>query len=244
MKYALIADIHANEAAFRAVLAKIDTLEVDSIVCLGDVVGYNASPGACIDICREREILSLSGKHDRYVVNGIQDKIRQETEDVITYTAARISPEQLAWLKALPEQEILDNDWLLVHGSPLDKDEYMLKEHHWTRNLKAMKQTYMGLDICFFCHTHFPMVLSKDDYETHLHQERTLQLKRGMIYMINPGSVGQPRDRCPKSSFCTFDDCEYEVRFYRVDYDIENTQNKLIDAGLSPKLARRLAVGR
>ncbi len=244
MKYAIIADIHANEAAFKAVLAKIDTLDVDRIICLGDVVGYNASPGECIDLCIQHEILSLSGNHDRYVTGGIKDQIRIETSDVIRYTADRLTPDQLTWLRKLPEQQILDSEWLLVHGSPSDKDEYMLKEHHWKRNLKEMRRTFTGLDLCFFAHTHYPMVLSKGAYETEIREDRSFELKRQTIYMINPGSVGQPRDRCAKSSFCTFDSREMLIQYHRVEYDIPDTQNKLIEAGLSPKLARRLEFGR
>ena len=88
------------------------------------------------------------------------------------------------------------------------------------------------------------MVISKDAYENQISEDRTFELKRQTIYMINPGSVGQPRDRCPLSSFITFDPRELVVHYHRVEYDISDTQNKLLEAGLSPKLAKRLEVGR
>lgn len=244
MKYALIADIHANQEALTAVLARIQELGVAKIYCLGDIVGYNASPRECIELVRGANIFCLAGNHDRYVVGGVDDSVRGETREVIDYTRAALTPEQLKWLKGLPDQHVLERNWLLVHGSPSDRDEYMLDQPQWTKNLKEMKKTYFGLDLCFFGHTHYPVVVSKTGAERDFQADRTVALKAREIYLINPGSVGQPRDRCPKASFCVFDTEPLQVSFYRVAYDIGGAQSKIAEAGLARKLAERLAVGR
>lgn len=244
MKYALITDIHANAEALRAVLAKIDELQPDEVHCLGDVVGYCAHPAECVDMLRERNIHSLAGNHDRYVAHGITDKIRPETEAVIEFTREALDDDQLKWLSGLEDQYVLEREYLLVHGSPRDRDEYMLTEVQWKRNLKEMKSTYFGLDVCFYGHTHYPTVITKGHYETSITEDKSFPLKVREVYLINPGSVGQPRDRCTKASFCIFDSEAMQVHFHRVEYDIEVTQKGILDAGLARKLADRLAHGR
>ena len=131
-----------------------------------------------------------------------------------------------------------------MHGSPLDRDEYLLKPPQWQRALREMKNTYFGLDICFFGHTHYPMVIGKEIQEVSLKEDKTVQLKRGKIVLVNPGSVGQPRDGCPKACFATFDDASYELSYHRLDYDVEAAQKAVLDAGLSRRFADRLAAGR
>ncbi len=244
MKYAFIADIHANLAALDAVLAKIDTLGCDKILCLGDVVGYNASPAECIERLIARKIFTLSGNHDRYAATGEVDDVRPESLVVIDWTREHLTPEQLKWLSKLPDQHTLDGNYLLVHGSPLDRDEYLLKPPQWQSSLKAMRTTFFGLDLCFFGHTHYPMVIAKGMEETDIKVDRTIALKRGNPTLINPGAVGQPRDGCPKASFCVHDSSAYNVTYYRVDYDIADTQRRLAEAKLPKRHGDRLALGK
>lgn len=243
-RYAIIADIHANWPALEAVLAKVDTLGCDKTICLGDVVGYNAQPVECVAALRERKVQTIQGNHDRYVASGeVPDVVKPVSRRVLDWTREALDDDAIRWLDKLPETHTLDGEYLLVHGSPLDRDEYLLRPPQWKRTLRAMKGDFFGLNPCFFGHTHYPMVITAMQQETKIPEDRLIELPERTIALINPGAVGQPRDRVPKASFCVFDDDAWSVHYHRVDYDIAATQAALSAAGMPPALGARLANG-
>lgn len=244
MRLAVLADIHANLEALEAVLAHLDGQRIDQIVCLGDVIGYNASPAECVRHMMARKVPTIRGNHERMVLGTREDSVRHETQDAVEYTQEALSVEELKWVEALPDQLIHESEYLLVHGSPREKDEYMNSAEKYAANLKKMRNTYGGLEICFFGHTHFPVVVSKDKIEEKIHEDRTIALKKREIYLVNPGSIGQPRDSCPKASYLVYDSEAHAVHIFRLPYDIDLAKKRIKTAGLDPKLAARLTYGK
>lgn len=244
MKYGVIADIHANLEALRTVLAFLEEQKVDEILCLGDVIGYNADPVECLRLVRERCSAVIQGNHERMVLGTSLYGVRKETLEATEWTRSQLSPEDLKYIESLPEEKRIGSDILIVHGSPRDKDEYILSTDAIRENIQALRARHPDVKICFFGHSHYPMVIGAPEVHTRFHETRKLDLDRGRLYLVNPGSVGQPRDACPLSSFAIFDTDAWAVTIYRLPYDIPATQKKIIDAGIDRKLASRLEVGK
>jgi predicted phosphodiesterase len=244
MRLGFIADIHANLEALQITLELLKREAADKIFCLGDIVGYNANPKECIDLLIANHIPSISGNHDRFVSGAIDAVIRPETAQVIEYTKAILNEEQMDFISSLPDELYFEDIFLCVHGSPRHKDEYVNALQIAKSNLQIIKQERPWVAICFYGHTHLPYIIADNHIETDIHQNTTFQLERRYTYLINPGSVGQPRDRCPLSSCVVFDTEKFMVSYFRSEYDIETTQKKILAAGLSKKLADRLAQGR
>ncbi len=239
MKYAIISDIHSNLEALRRVLEEIDKLGVDRIICLGDIVGYGANPNECVEIIRERKIESIMGNHDIVACGGKEPfDFNPVARDAVLWTRAALTAENRKFLHNLPEAREMDG-FLIVHGAISDSDLYVFSEYDAFSEFKLMKKW----NICFFGHTHvraYYIFLGDDvcclsDYEFKIEPEAK--------YLINPGSVGQPRDRDPRSSFLVYDSEEAIVSFIRQEYDIELAKKKIIKSGLDRRLADRLYLG-
>lgn len=244
MRLAVIADIHANLEALSAVQSHLDRQRVDQVVCLGDVIGYNASPSECVAHLMQGKVPTIRGNHERMILGKVGSDVRQETMDVIEFSQDLLSVEQMKWIESLPDHRIHMQEYLLVHGSPRDPDEYLTTPDKLKTALAKMRATFGGLEICFFGHTHSPIVFSKDEAVEKIHEDRKVPLKRRHLYMVNPGSVGQPRDGCPKASYAILDTDEYAAHFFRVPYDVEGAKRRIKEAGLSDKLAARLTYGK
>lgn len=244
MKLGLVADIHANYEALSTVLEHFQKENVDQVYCLGDIVGYNANPAECIELLLEHNALCISGNHDRFVSGEIDAVIRKETRHVIEYTRNILTSEQMDFVSSLPEERSLQDVILFVHGSPRHKDEYINSLQVAKNNLQLLKTEHPGVGICFYGHTHLPYVISSKYIETDIHKSTTFELDRNLTYLVNPGSVGQPRDQCPLSSCAILDTDEYKLHYYRLEYDIATTQQKIRDIGFDHKIADRLAKGR
>ncbi|GMW00660.1 MAG: hypothetical protein AMXMBFR84_17970 [Candidatus Hydrogenedentota bacterium] len=241
MRYALISDIHANLDALNAVLARIETIGVDQIVCLGDAVGYNANPDECINILRERNIPTICGNHDA-VACGLEEPygFNPVAFSAVMWTREHISPDNLKWLHDLPVNLTFDH-FLAAHGSPTDRDCYMFT---WEDILPHM--TYLeerNLQVCFFGHTHSPGIFSSDGTYT-VDDDSRFALGDGKLFFINPGSVGQPRDGDSRASFGLFDSESKVFELVRQEYDIDQAAQRIVDAELPPFLAERLYLGR
>ncbi len=139
---------------------------------------------------------------------------------------------------------MIDERHMLVHGSILDRDEYMLSVEIITNNLKALYHDYAGIEICFFGHSHFPAVIGNGKIDMNFHATRTVRLDPTRQYMVNPGSVGQPRDGVPLASFAVVDTEERAVTITRVSYDTKDSYDRVLKAKLGRSLAERLLVGR
>jgi putative phosphoesterase len=219
MRVGVISDIHANRVALDAVLE--DMPDVDALVCAGDVVGYNPWPGDCVDAMRERDVPTIMGNHDRSVVTGTGYPGNRMADAGVHHAIDELDDDQTAWLRSLSEERTcFDGRLKIVHGHPDDPDRY----------------TYPGLfsedmldeeDVLVMGHTHVQHHEIYDD---------------GVV--MNPGSVGQPRDSDPRAAYAVVDLDDLTVEDHRVEYDIEAVIEAIDDAGLPVDTGKRLRKGR
>ena len=246
MRYLILSDIHANCEALTAVLAHVRRKRWDRAVVLGDVVGYGANPNQAVDMVKGlKPLAAIRGNHDK-VCSGIEDgeMFNRVALQAALWTRRRLTPSNLRWLQALPEGPIVvDGAFAASHGTPIDEDAYIFGE---IEALNVFRQTTFPL--CFFGHSHFPVIfgLSPDAITTVLTTSPSFhfRLEPGVRYLVNPGSIGQPRDGNPLASFAMFDSATRSVSVHRVPYKLERAQRKIIEAGLPRPLADRLALGR
>ncbi len=244
MSFAVLGDIHSNLAALKAVTQKLDELRIEKVLFVGDLVGYNASPAECMHIFQQRNFVGISGNHDRYTTGQEMHELRETTVEAVKYTRKAIGEEGINFLRELPDKRMIDQRYLIVHGSILDRDEYMLSGQVIAKNLRELRSTYKGVDLCFFGHSHFPAVIGNGKVDVKFHATRTVELNPLKQYMINPGSVGQPRDGVPLASFAVFDPDAYAITITRAEYDTQDSHDRVLEAGLARGLAERLLVGR
>lgn len=238
MKIALIADIHSNLAALQTALEKIAELQVDRILCLGDVVGYGPRPNECVDLVKEKCHLSLMGNHDHAVL-GLTDPFyfNQYAKDAVDWTRRVLSVSNRQFLSQMPFMHV-ENGLLFVHSTPTEPEEwhYVLSEYEARLYMEQMKQR-----ICFNGHSHVPVVFT-DSGERIYAQEIELEPEKEK-YIINVGSVGQPRDGDPRLCFAVYNSDNHLLQYYRLEYPVEQTCAEILDNHLPPFLAARLKVG-
>lgn len=246
MRTLIVSDLHSNHDALRAVLNHVRRKRFDQVMCLGDFVGYGAQPNQVLDRMRQlrAEKLYVRGNHDR-VAAGLDpgDAFNHAARSAALWTKDHLSPVNRAFLRNLPIGPLMEKSGVMVcHGSPLDEDHYLFGEGDAYEVLSRF-----DVPIIFFGHTHLPAVFrltSMGDLSARIYRrEATVQLDRGDRYLINPGSVGQPRDRNPEASCAIFDREKYSVQFVRVPYDIDGAQAAILKAGLPRVLADRLRIG-
>jgi predicted phosphodiesterase len=246
MRYLVLSDIHANLEAFEAVMSHVRRKKWDKALCLGDIVGYAANPNQTVDGVRALKPLSaIRGNHDK-VCSGVEqgEMFNRIAYEAAMWTKSRLTRSNLKWLQSLPEgPNLIDGEVAISHGTPVDEDAYIFGE---IEALNVFRQTKFPL--CFFGHSHFPVIfgLSPEAIQTVLTIAPSFRfkLKDGMRYLINPGSVGQPRDGNPKASYALYDSDTRVVTIYRVPYRLASAQKKILKAGLPRPLADRLGIGR
>lgn len=246
MRRLILSDIHANLEALEAVLRDAAG-RYDEILCCGDVVGYNASPGEVVDWARAHVAHIVRGNHDRVCSHPDEwNDFNSIAWAAAVWTHGRLGPDQLAWLRALPRGPLYLDDCQLVHGSPEDEDEYLVSRF----DILPM-HNFLQRKICFFGHTHLQGGwmwtrggLAELEPPRRTEAERVYELDDDGLYMINPGSVGQPRDRDPRAAYALWDVARRTIAFRRVPYDVEGAQSRILSAGLPENLAHRLALGR
>ncbi len=244
MRTAIIADIHANLEAFTVVLERVKALKAAKIVCLGDMVGYNANPNETLDICRKEKVLCVLGNHDTRA-SGIEepDDFNTEARAAVLWTRAQLTIENREFLRKLPRERRL-RSCFVFHGSIHDTDQYILYLDDAVENFRRLESLPYAISIGFFGHTHMRTVLSlEEDNLSASVPSGELELSSEKHYLINPGSVGQPRDGDPRAAFLVYDDQDRRITFHNVEYDVHACQEKIIRAGLPPVLAERLARG-
>jgi predicted phosphodiesterase len=243
MRTAVIADIHANLEALQAVLARIEDLGADEIVCLGDIVGYNADPNECVDIIRNRNITCVLGNHD-VCAAGLEepDGFNPLARRAVLWTRDELTDENRLFLRSLP-RELRMNDRFFFHGSIHDTNRYILYMSDAADNFALLAGMGKLLRIGFFGHTHTRAVLRYSRGAVAVDLSSDQRLAKENRYLINPGSVGQPRDGDPRASFLVYDAGKQRVNFSRVEYDLRACQDKIIRAGLPSWLAERLVSG-
>jgi len=241
MHYAIIADIHANLAAFTAVLEDMAHRgEVEEVWCLGDVVGYGPDPHQCIERLRQCNHVCVAGNHDWAAIGKIDTASFNPDAAACHWTARQLSTEDIEYLKSLP-LTIEKGDFTLVHGSPREPIwEYILSTGIARENFNFLQTQY-----CLIGHSHIPLVF-KDEVDSCSFSQPSpnigLMLGKSRL-IINTGGVGQPRDGDPRASYAIYDSEARVLRFYRVPYDIAATQDKMVQAGLPIPLASRLDYG-
>lgn len=247
-RIAIISDIHANLEALQAVLADIEAERCTSIVCLGDVVGYNANPAECLEIVRGLACPIVKGNHDEEVVSPTTLQMNPVAKAAMDWTRSQLTEEQKDWLRRLQLMRLVQ-PFTIVH-STLDQPKlwhYIVNAGDATSNFSRQ-----FTDICFHGHTHVPKVFYLDGNRAVLDEEIQAQLNTGNAefhpvpgrkYFINSGSVGQPRDGDWRACYAIFDTDEGTVSFRRVEYDLQLAQKKIIEAGLPEYLAERLGRG-
>lgn len=251
MRILLFSDIHSNLEALEACLAAAPTY--DSLVNLGDTVGYAASPNEVIARCRALGNVFVRGNHDK-AVSGLMDLADfNPTAGLATlWTRDHLTSENLEWLRSLPHGPVRMEELpgvQFVHGSALDEDEYLVTAHDATAPLLID-----SMPVTFFGHTHLQggFVAQGAVGEAFRPVYRTVGQPESFLwtlrpndrYLINPGSVGQPRDGDWRSAFAVFDSDAWAVTFYRVPYNLRVAQEKIMAANLPQRLATRLATGR
>ena len=240
MRYAVLSDIHGNLEALRAVLADLAT-RVDDILCLGDLVGYGADPGPCVDLVGARARAVVTGNHERAVTGGLDLRwFNRYARAAAEWTRERLDGDCAAYLDALPLTAEVD-DATLVHASPRHPDEW---EYLVTAEDGLAAFEAFSTRLCFVGHSHVPAMWSLGssgpDYER---GDIDVSLEAGRRYIVNVGSVGQPRDRDPRAAYALWDVEGRRVHVRRVAYDVGTAQAKIEAARLPRFLADRLAEG-
>ena len=242
MRILIISDIHANLAAFEAVLDEADE-NWDKIWCLGDIIGYGPDPNECVARLREHEHLSLSGNHDWAVLEKLDiSSFNQDARTAIQWARDTITDETRDYLKTLPPMLQPDETFTLAHGSPRQPVwEYILDE-----GTAAVNFSYFDTPYCLVGHTHSPVIFEQIDAIRVMPYapiyDQPLQLEEARL-IINTGSVGQPRDSDPRAAYAFLDTETLTWTFHRVAYDIKWTQQRMRNHKLPNRLIQRLERG-
>ena len=251
MRIGIISDIHSNLEALQAVLAEIDSRGVEAVVCLGDLVGYNADPDACVTSVMSRSAQVVRGNHDKAVA-GILDVqwFNPAARAAALWTRQAVRPDTLATIRELARGPCLlavDQSVVLCHGTPFDEDVYLMDEGSVLDTYAALDAEFPGARICFNGHTHVPLVVRRPRVggpPQVIRRAESVELDPRMVYLVNPGSVGQPRDGIASASFGILDTGRMVYTNVRTPYAVQETQRKIRNAGLPASLAYRLAEGR
>jgi predicted phosphodiesterase len=240
MKYAIIADIHANLEAFQVVLEDIKAQKCTHVACLGDVVGYNANPKECLDIVRSMNIPCVKGNHDEYCSSEENlEGFSPNAAAAALWTRPRLTPDDRQWLRDLKYLRLVSS-FTIVHAT-LDVPQRW--GYVFDKLMAAASFTYQNTPVCFFGHTHVPLAFIRDSVVRGGTYSK-FKVEPGRKYFVNVGSVGQPRDGDPKAKYVVYDMDEGSIELRKLDYDIASAQKKILDAGLPPRLAERLAQGK
>lgn len=241
MRYAIVSDVHGNLDALEAAFATIR--EDDALLCLGDIVGYGPNPNECVERIRARATATVLGNHDVAAIDDFGlSYFNPAAREAMKWTQSVLTAENRAWLDGLG-YEFRMPEFLLVHGAPVNYFEYVLDKAAAARGFAAT-----DAPLIFVGHTHIAEVyaLQPDGkiVHRHLQQGGEVTLEDGIRYLVNVGSIGQPRDLNPRASFGFYDPAARTISVERVEYPIARVQEKIVSAHLPDALARRLVVGR
>lgn len=240
MRIALFGDIHANLEALNAVLSHAKEQGCTSYVCVGDVVGYNADPVACLEIVREAGWPVVKGNHDDDAAGAHSlETMNPVAATALQWTRDQLSEDQKEWLRRLRMVRQVEN-FTVVH-STLDQPQSW---NYVTNKFDAMSNfSYQFTNLCFHGHTHVPRIFSRGTRVREI-DSQSVTLEEDQKYFINTGSVGQPRDGDWRACYAIYEPETATVAFHRLEYDLKTAQEKILAAGLPEMLAERLAEGR
>lgn len=247
MRYLILSDIHANIDAFETVLAAAPSGTWDRAIVLGDLVGYGAEPNAVVDRVRALAPLAvIRGNHDKAAC-GLEDgsSFNQVARLAALWTLETLTPDNREYLRALPQGPVtIDPTVEICHGAPFDEDHYIFDGDDARRALDAMERP-----VCLFGHTHLPVVFRRnaelfDGFVPEGSDTLPMPIDAALHYLVNVGSVGQPRDGDPRAAFGIYDSEAPSLLLRRVPYPVDAAQRRILNAGLPASLANRLAIGR
>jgi predicted phosphodiesterase len=244
----IISDIHSNLEALDAVLDEIHLLPADSLVCLGDLVGYNADPDRCVSKVTSEAALIVRGNHDKAAAGILSmEWFNPVARKAAMWTRKSARSETLDKVASLPMGPLEAGEGALIcHGAPMDEDRYIMDGISISESFGFLADEYPDSRVCFHGHTHVPLVArmrKKARKPDILPADGEIELEKDSTFLINPGSVGQPRDGNPMASFGIFDTERGVYKTVRIAYDISRTGKKIAAAGLPLELARRLEEG-
>jgi predicted phosphodiesterase len=241
--YGVIADIHGNREALSAALAALERRGVRQLLCLGDIVGYNADPDECVTMLRERGALSIAGNHDLIALRRLDfARCSNKAMYALKRTRRRLATDSAAYLAGLPDTRVIEERVALVHGGVRDVEQYMVSGAHIEQNAAYLAADFPAARLCFFGHSHEQKV-----YEVHdggvreLTRAPSLAFARDRVYFINPGSVDASRKRGHKlAELAVLDTDAWRIEFWRLPYDSASTEAKAAVFGyrLNPWLDR------
>lgn len=242
MRYAILSDIHSNLEAMTSVLEDIHALRVDEILCLGDIVGYGANPKECLDLVKKECHRVVIGNHDHAVI-GLTNKeyFNPNAKKAVEWTADQLAPEDTGFLKRLPMIQTLEN-FVMAHAS-LNKPEdwgYILDEYEADQCFGLMGNAL----VTFIGHSHIPLAFENGRFVRCLGFISHFEMDERCRYIVNVGSVGQPRDGVNLAAYILYDSEKLTLDLRRVPYDIQRAQKKILEAGLPEFLAERIQYGR
>jgi predicted phosphodiesterase len=259
MKYAIISDIHSNLEALNTVLGYCKSQKIDKYICVGDIVGYNANPAECLNIIQKLNLqMAIRGNHDEYA--GIESELagfNPFAKEAILWTRSQLSQDQRNWLAGNKLKEIDPKNSITIVHATLDSPAswgYIFDNHHAIDNF-----SYQYTRLCFCGHSHVPVMFKKnsnimsnelvkalpkwEEFNKDEVQEIEMNLDTTCKYLINIGSVGQPRNGDPRASFVTLDTYTRKLKRVCLQYDVETAQEKIVNAGLPVVLADRSSSG-
>jgi predicted phosphodiesterase len=253
MRFGIISDIHSNLEGLQAALAEAERAGTDSLLCCGDIIGYNADPNDCVDLVREKKVRCIRGNHER----GLEDleegrvpNMNPVAMDALRYTQETLSDERREWLLSLPEHLIVEDAFYLFHGSPSDPDEYIFDPFEAAYAFKSLCSEYPPPAnlLCLIGHTHVCAAYTFDPEirrigEMPVHDGSRFEIEPGFHYIFNAGSCGQYRGGLPIATLAILDSEEMALEFRFLEYDVRAAQRKIIAARLPDFLAQRLSMG-
>lgn len=243
MRYAIISDIHGNAEALQAVLNDIKERSIDSIVCLGDIVGYYPDPELCIDLVKENATFCVAGNHDYAAIGRIDSmNFSYYAFTAMEWTKKNISEKAKEFISSLSLTIEKDN-MFFTHSSPSNPRDW---SYVFPDSEDAVFEAFNSLafQLNFIGHTHWPSIMIQEDDRIILHPEHSIKINKQNLYLLNVGSVGQPRDFDSRSSYCIYDSVAEEIAIFRISYDYTVTQRKIYDNHLPKFLSERLKKGR
>jgi predicted phosphodiesterase len=236
----IFSDIHGNLHALETVLEELKKHNVDFTVCCGDVVGYGGNPNECIDLLRKNEIPTIAGNHDFAALSLVDIAFFNDVaRQAMTWTREQLRPENMEFLRALP-MSIQFEDMMFVHASPVDPElwNYVMTMGHARQAFQHFTER-----ICFIGHSHTPFIVENCDNSLSCPDVPHIDMREGCRYLVNVGSVGQPRDRNPDAAYAIYDREKQHIEIHRVVYDIKGAQDNIRLQGLPDDLAERLTYG-
>lgn len=241
-RLAVFSDIHGNLHALKSVLTALDNLGITNIYCGGDVVGYGGNPNECCELLRERGIPTVAGNHDHAALTLADiSYFNRVAKEAVLWTQEQLTEENTQWLHSMPmtyhNEEL---DFLMVHASPYSPEEwnYVLTMGDARRAFEHFTERS-----CFIGHSHQPFIIENFNGNLSCPTQSHIEMRENARFLVNVGSVGQPRDRVPFASYCVLDRDKQTIELARAEYDIQGAQQAIIQAGLPPELAERLAYG-